>query len=241
MAKWLESWTVLPHGPLEEIDDGLLTVAGEIRMPLGNFPRRMTVIRLAGDRTAIWSAIALEEPLMQRIESLGAPAVLIVPNDHHRMDLKIWKARYPQAKVLAPPAAKAAVEEAAPVDATSDILADPDVAYENVPGLLDRESAVTVRRRAGTSLIVNDIIGHVRHPHGIGAQIMGRLFGFGVGGAQIPWPAKLLLVRDKAALAARFRAWAADPALRRIIVSHGDPITDDPAGTLRRLADGLAP
>jgi hypothetical protein len=27
--------------------------------------------------------------------------------------------------------------------------------------------------------------------------------------------------------------------LKMIIVSHGEPITDDPAGVLRRLADGL--
>ena len=59
MSKVNEEWKVGPHGPLERLDDGLLTVAGEIRMPLGNFPRRMTVIALDGGRSAIWSAIPL--------------------------------------------------------------------------------------------------------------------------------------------------------------------------------------
>jgi hypothetical protein len=51
----------------------LLTVAGEIEMPLGNFPGRMTVIGLSDQRTAIWSVIPLAEPQMQEIETLGAP------------------------------------------------------------------------------------------------------------------------------------------------------------------------
>ena len=59
MPKIHETWTVLPHGPLREIDDGILTVTCDIPMPLGNFPRRMTVVRLARKRTSIFSAISL--------------------------------------------------------------------------------------------------------------------------------------------------------------------------------------
>lgn len=114
-----ESWTVLPHESLQVIDDGLMTVAGEIKMPLGNFPRRMTVIRLTGKRTAIFSAIALDEPEMARIESMGEPSILIVPSDGHRLDAKIWKQRYPDIKVLCPAGAREHVEEVVPVDATS--------------------------------------------------------------------------------------------------------------------------
>ena len=44
MPKFHTEWTVFPHGPVEMIDDGILTVQREIRMPLGRFPRRMTVV-----------------------------------------------------------------------------------------------------------------------------------------------------------------------------------------------------
>jgi hypothetical protein len=54
-----------------------LTVAGEIVMPLGRFPRRMTVVALAGGGTAIYSAIALDAPEMARIEAMGPPAIPI--------------------------------------------------------------------------------------------------------------------------------------------------------------------
>lgn len=64
MPKINTEWKVEPHGPLERLDDGLATVAGEIRMPLGRFPRRMTVVSLEGGRSAIWSAIPVDEQTM---------------------------------------------------------------------------------------------------------------------------------------------------------------------------------
>jgi hypothetical protein len=238
MPKIHQTWTVLPNGPLVEIDDRILTVAGDIPMPLGNFPRRMTVIGLSGGRTAIWSAIALNEPDMQRIEALGRPSVLIVPNVGHRLDAKIWKDRYPDITVLAPPGARKLVEEVVTVDATEDVLDDPDTSFVTVHGTGEAECALTVRRPGGVTLVTNDIIGHVRKPHGIGASIMARLFAFGIHGPSIPWTIRRF-IKDKHALARQMREWAEIQGLKRIIVSHGEPIADDPAGTLRRLASGL--
>src|SRR5688572_11387055 len=76
MAKVNEQWTVGPHGPLERIDEGLLSVAGEIVMPLGRFPRRMTIAALSGGRLAVWSPIPLREPEMAELERLGTIAFL---------------------------------------------------------------------------------------------------------------------------------------------------------------------
>ena len=129
MPKILEKWTVQPHGPLHEIGEGMLTVAGEIVMPLGRFPRRMTIVKLRGGRTAIWSAVALDEPQMRLIEGEGTPTFLIVPNPGHRTDVRIWKKRYPDLRVVTPPGAVEAVEEAVSVDETTDVLDDPDVDF----------------------------------------------------------------------------------------------------------------
>lgn len=239
MSKILESWTVMPHGPLEEADEGILTVAGEIVMPLGRFPRRMTVIALKGKRTAIWSAIALDEPAMARIEALGRPSFLIVPSDAHRLDARIWKARYPEIQVVTPPGARPGVQEAVAVDTTDPAWDDDSVRFHTVPGTHGHESALTVARADRLTLIVNDVIGHVRHPHGLGAKAMTWLMGFGLSGPEIPWPVKRKIINDPAALAAQFRLWADQPGLTRIIVSHGDPIERNPAGALRKLADRI--
>lgn len=239
MPKILETWTVLPHGPLNEVDDGLLTVTGDIPMPLGNFPRRMTVVGLAGKRTAIFSAIALPEPQMARIEEIGRPAFLIVPNPGHRHDAAIWKERYPDIVVVAPPGARKAVGEMVPVDDSEGAFGDAGVDFVVVPGTKEQESALLVRRPGGTTLILNDLIANVRHPHGLGAKIMARLFGFGVHGPRIPRPIASKLIVGPKPLARQLRDWAALPDLKRIIVSHGEMITENPAGVLNRVADGL--
>lgn len=239
MAQVLERWEVQPHGALEEVADGVLTVTGEIVMPLGNFPRRMTVVRLSGNRTAIWSAIALDEPQMDRIEALGLPTFLIVPSDGHRMDAKIWKRRYFNAMVVTPQGAEAKVGEIVPVEQTGDVLGDPDVHFVTVPGTGGHESALIVRRGAETTLIVNDVIAHVAHPHGLGAHIMARLFGFGVSQPAVPRLMQHMVITDKAALAAQFRAWADLPGLKRIIPSHGEIIDEHPSAVLCELAAHL--
>src|SRR5690349_7983875 len=100
MPKPFTEWTVLPHGKLSRIADNILTVTGELHMPLGDFPRRMTVVRLASARLVIYSAIALHEDEMHALESFGVPSYLIVPNELHRMDARIWKERYPLLRVL---------------------------------------------------------------------------------------------------------------------------------------------
>ena len=61
MPKSFEHWKVLPHGKLTPIDERILTVTGELHMPLAEIPRRMTVARLADGRLVVFSAIALDE------------------------------------------------------------------------------------------------------------------------------------------------------------------------------------
>lgn len=240
MTKFNEEWTVGPHGDVENIADGVLSVPGEIVMPLGRFPRRMTVVRLEDGTTAIWSAIALAEPDMAKIEALGEPAFLIVPNPGHRTDIRIYKDRYPDLTVITPPGAKDLVEEAVPVDATNDVLGDSEVQFVVVAGSDDMESALVLRRGGRAILITNDIIGHVTHPHGLGANVMARLFDYGVHEPSVPRTVRRF-IKDPKALAGQMRSWADLPGLDLIIVSHVDPIRDDPAGCLRRLADDLDP
>src|SRR6185369_15653592 len=86
MTQPFKEWTVLPHGKLSQIDDNILTVVGQIHMPLMDLPRRMTVVRLADSRLVVFSAIALDEDEMAAIEAHGHPAYLIVPSDKHRLD-----------------------------------------------------------------------------------------------------------------------------------------------------------
>lgn len=243
MAKLNDDWIVQPHGPVEHLDEGLLSVAGEIVMPLGRFPRRMTVAALSEGRLAVWSPIPLEAAGMAELERMGTVAFLIVPGVHHRLDIRAWKGRYPAAKVVCAQGALDAVEEAVPVDcvveAHGEVLNDAEVALDAPPGVEETELAMTVRRGERLTLVLNDILANVQHPHGIGAQVMARLFGFGVKAPQMPRPVRKAILKDRKLLAAAFRQWAAEPQLARIVVSHGEVITDEPAEVLKRIARDL--
>ena len=239
MSKFNKEWRVLPHGQVKAIDDRVVTVEGDIPMPLGKFPRRMTVVGLSRNRSAIFSAMALNEPAMRRIEEVGKPSFLIVPNGHHRIDARPWKQRYPKLKVLCPPGAKKSVSEAVPVDSTDDILGDEDVQFVVVKGTHKAEAALVVRRKDGTTLVANDVIANVRHPRGLGAKIMARLFGFGVKRPQVPRVVKRFMVEDKRKLATQLREWSEIPGLRRIVPSHGDMI-ERPAPALEKMAQELS-
>ena len=101
MTRAFREWKVLPHGKLTQIDENILTVVGEIHMPLMDLPRRMTVVRLSDSRLVVFSAIALDDDEMRQLEEFGRPAFLVVPSDKHRLDAKIWKDRYPSMQVVA--------------------------------------------------------------------------------------------------------------------------------------------
>lgn len=238
MTAPFKTWTVLPHGKLTEIDDNMLTVVGELKMPIGEFPRRMTVVRLADKRLVIFSAIALAEDEMAQLEAFGQPAFLIVPSERHRLDAPSWKARYPQITVIAPPGAREKVAQAVPVDGTTLDCGDASVRMTVVPGTEGHEAALEVENREGLTLIVNEIIGDIHGVSGLRGWVLG-LMGFAGEEAKVPAPVRAQFGKHLSALAGQFREWARQPHLKRIIVSHGDIISEDPQGVLNRLAGSL--
>jgi hypothetical protein len=239
MPKTLERWTVLPHGRLTRIEDNILTVVGDIRMPLTHFPRRMTVVRLADRRLVVYSAIALDAGEMQALQQFGLPAYLIVPGDSHRMDAKIWKDRFPNMLVIAPEGARPKVEEVVHVDSTKVDFRDPHVRFVSVPGTNGHEAALVVENPTGTTLIVNHVIGNLDDRSGFSGFVL-RAMGFTGPEPRIPRVAERSLIKDPGALRTQLESWARIRGLKRIIVSHGAPIERDPSGALRKLATSLA-
>jgi hypothetical protein len=229
-----DTWDVMPHGELEQVADNLYTVVGKLPMPFGETPRRMTVVRLEGDRLAIYSAIALDAERMRQLEALGRPTFLIVPSAIHRIDVKPWKDRYPQLVVIAPAGAREKVGEVVGVDRTAADLGDPRVHVDEVPGTDRRELSMLVETGTGKTLVVNDLIFNLPKMGGI-AQLGLRLLGFGPGRPTMPKLVKRKLVDDEEAVKAQLRAWAHLDGLERILPAHGAPI-DNPRETLLALA-----
>ena len=239
MSRPLQQWKVLPHGKLSEVDENILTVTGDIRMPMMSLPRRMTVVRLNGSRLIVFSAIALNEDEMTGLEAYGRPAFLIVPSDKHRLDARPWKNRYPAMQVVAPEGARAKVEDVVPVDTVAPQFDDPNVQFVAVPGTRGHEAALVVRTPNGTTLVLNDLVGNIRSEPGSRSWLL-QLAGFAGKEAQIPRVVKMVMIKDANALRAQLMQWAEIESLKRILVSHGSPIDQNPRQTLRDLAGSLA-
>jgi hypothetical protein len=238
MPKMHAKWKVLPHGKLAEVDPNILTVTGTMRVPLVTLPRRMTVARLIDKRLVVFSAIALDDSGMQELEAYGKPAFLVVPNYMHRLDARIWKDRYPAMQVVARAGARRKVADVVPVDTSEPEFGDPAVKFITVPGTDRREGALQVATPAGTTLVLNDLVGNIRNASGFSGWLL-RKMNFAGDEPQVPKLVRWSLVEDKDALRAQFVKWAALPGLKRILVSHGDPIDDQPAEALRDLAQSL--
>jgi hypothetical protein len=239
MPKPFESWTVLHHGKLTQIDDGLLTVVGDLHMPIGEFPRRMTVVRLADRRLVVYSAIALDDDEMQALERFGTPAILVVPSAIHRIDARSWKTRYPTMTVVAPESARAEVEEVVRVDAHAMDLGDPRVQLLAVRGTEGLELALLVRRAGGSTLIVNDVIWNVPPRGGVRGWIM-KVAGMTAPAPFVPKTIARKTIKDRAAFRGQLEEWSTITDLQRIVVSHGEIVTDHPRRVLRALSAKLA-
>jgi hypothetical protein len=234
MTAPFKEWTVLPHGKLTRVNERLVTVVGDLKMPLLELPRRMTAVRLHSGDLAIFSAIALREPDMTELESLGRPAFLIVPSVRHRLDAPGYAQRYPDITVVAPRAGAEKIAEVVRVSTSTPDFGDPSVRYVEVAA----DSALEVDGDDGLSIIVNDLIGDIHGESGVGGWLL-RVMGFAGVDPQVPGPVKLALGKHKSEVAQQFRRWAERSDLRRIIVSHGDTIDSDPKGVLRTLAASL--
>jgi hypothetical protein len=230
MAAGFTEWTLLPHEPIEKLTENLWRVEG--KMPGGN-KRVMTVARLADGRLLMHNAIALEEELMAELDAFGELAGILVPNAFHRQDAFIMKARYPNAKVYAPGASRAAVAKAVAVDGTyDDVPTDATVQCRHLEGF-PKEGVLSVTSNDGVTQVYCDSVLHSavdsRFPFSFLLAPLGR--------PAVPRATRWLFTKNNAAFGEDLRKLAAVDGLKRIIVGHG-PTTDTSAADALRLAAG---
>jgi hypothetical protein len=180
----------------------------------------MTVARLDDGRLVRHNGIALADIQMRQLEAFGTPAFLIVPNAFHRQDAAAFKHRYPELTVLAPSGSRAKVEQKVAVDGTlEEFPPDDTVRFEKLGGVAEVEAAMLVRSPDGTTLVLTDAMFNMDRKR----DVLGFLFTTIMGsapGPRVTRLAKLLLVKDKAALRRDLERYAALPDLQRLVVAH---------------------
>jgi hypothetical protein len=224
---WFTSWTVLPHEPIRKESENLWWVEGT--MPDGKTKRKMTVVRLRDGSLVIHNAIALSDAEMQELEAFGKPAYIVVPGAHHRQDARIWKDRYPAAKIVAPAGVKKRVEQVVPVDLDyRDAPQDDAVKFAYFDGCKEKEGYLEVRAADGTTLVVNDVVFNMPKLGGPIGFLLGP-----TGQPSLPRAIRWLVVSNRAALREQVERLAATPNLKRVVLSHGTNLESDAGAALR--------
>jgi hypothetical protein len=212
-------WRVLPNGPLEKLEDNLWEVEGS--MPGIPFNRRMTLVRLQDGSIVVHNAICLKEEEQREIERWGTIRYVIVPSGFHRMDAPRYAARYPDAKVLCPDAARKGASKVVRVDGNlSEIPPDPGLTVETLEGASIQEAVLIARSGAGrTSLVFNDFLMNLPRYPGFKGWML-RAMG-STGAPKVTPLMKVYAVKNKPALKAHLERLAALPNLVRAIPGHG--------------------
>jgi hypothetical protein len=232
------AWKTLEHGAIEQLAENLWRVEGAL--PGMGLRRQMIVARTGDGRLLIHNGIALGDAEMTRLEAWGTPTWLVVPNGWHRIDARRYKDRYPSLRVVSPRGSRRRVEQVIPVDATYDELGELDgIAVAHLRGLADAEGVLRVHSSDGVTLVFNDAL--FNQPHLPGAfGIVYRLLGQS-GRPKVTLIARLFMVKDKRAYAEHLHELADTPRLVRVIPAHIDPITENAAEVLHRVARDLSP
>lgn len=97
---------------------------------------RMTVIRLADGKLWVHSASEPTPALCDELDSLGPIGWVVVPNRYHHLHAAAMKARYPKARVIAPPSARSR-NVSVPLDVAIDDERLPSLVPELLPVALD--------------------------------------------------------------------------------------------------------
>ncbi len=136
---------MLPHGPIEKLEDNLWRIEGT----LPNMPLKRASPSSAGGELVVHNPIALDAADMIALDKFGPVAFIAIPNGWHRTDLKSSAARYPAAKVIVPPGARAKVAEVHPV--TGELASIAGVV--TLAGTRDRELVMRVASGERATLV----------------------------------------------------------------------------------------
>jgi len=239
MAIAFDRWTVLPHGPWQELAENLWCVEGTLEGDMRGWPRTMTVVRRADGSLVLHSAVALDEPAMARMEKWGRPEILVVPNGSHRTDAFVFKARYPSLRIYCPANNRANVEKVVPVDGSyDDFPAEAAVRAEHLDGVNGWEGVLHVRSSDGTTLVFCDVVSWIEDlPEPARSYV--EPAGFIGPRPMLADMARNELVRDAPALRDHLSRLASIPDLVRIVPGHGRVIHERPAEALREIASSL--
>lgn len=202
------------------------------------YPTRMAVAKLSDDSAWVWSPVALTEDLSGAVDAIGPVRHIVSPNKIHHLFLSEWAARWPDARLYAPPGL---ARKRPDLRLDADLTDAPDPAWAaDIDQVIFRGSIlmdeVAFFHRTSSTAVIGDLI--QRHPlskmTGWKGMVM-RLDGVAGEHGSTPreWRASFL----KRAAARRAREKVLGWEAERLLIAHGEcaenGATEIIAGALR--------
>jgi hypothetical protein len=200
------------------------------------YPTRMAVAKLADGGLWVWSPVEPTPELAAAVEALGPVREIVSPNKIHHLYLPAWQARWPDARVHAPPGL---AERKPEVRFDAELGDAPDPAWTDVidqavfRGSLFMDEVVFLHRPSRTA-IVGDLVQRHDPATGVRGWLM-RLDGLVGERGSTPREWRASFLRRGPARAARAKVLAWEP--EGLVIAHGACARE---GATAILADALA-
>jgi hypothetical protein len=187
------------------------------------YPTRMAVVRLSDASVWAWSPVALTDDLARAVDAIGQVRYIVSPNKLHHLFLREWSARWPEARLYAPPGLarkKPQLRFDGELGDEPDLHWAADIDQVVFRGSFAMEEVVFFHRASATA-IFGDLI--QRFPPSSISGWKGKVMQLGglvspLGGT--PWDWRMSFVRRRQARDARQKvlAWKPD----RLVIAHGE-------------------
>lgn len=190
------------------------------------YPTRMVVVRLSTGKVWVWSPIALTEGLATAVESVGPVCYIVSPNKLHHLALPVWRSRWPDARLYAPPGLALKNKD---IHFDAELGDEPDPAWmSDIEQVVFRGSfameEVVFFHRASRTAIFGDLIQRFPEATTTGWKgMLMRLDGLVGQHGSAPREWRLSFLSRERARAARRKVleWKPD----RLLIAHGECVT----------------
>lgn len=230
----------MPTAPLSAVvPDQVWEAGSQLKMLPGLWlPTRMTVLRLAENAIALHSPIPMDDALAAAIAKLGEVVLIIAPNNYHHLALPKAIKRFPNAEVWGSPG----LPKKRPDVVFTGILdkgAKPPWADVLAPFFLEGAPSMgetVFIHRPSKTLIVVDSLFNLHTVKNAFSRFMFRVTSsYGKPAQSRIWRHT---VKDKKTMAASTKPLLSED-FERVIMSHGDTVTENAKATFVQAAAWL--
>jgi hypothetical protein len=212
---------------LTHIAEDLYAFETMLSLPLGlRLPTRCTVVRLSDGSVLLHSPVPIDDATAASIDALGEVRVIVAPSNIHHLFLTAAAKRYPAARVYATPALRKNVPGVPGthlLDTSERGAPFPGLASSFLAGVPRIDETVFFHERSG-SLLCTDMVFNITQPSTFGTKLFMTCVGCNGRFAQSRvWR---VLSKNDALLASR-SARVLDWSFARVVMGHGDVLSDD--------------